>query len=1173
MEPWVAWSILTVLSHANFTEGLVSYSPPDVSFTTNIVEKETVNIIKDVVEISHHIPFDQLEASLDSLQLRLANLQFASQVDHYDPISMAENPTNVLIFRKYASRAVLTVLCESLGLPTLNLQNLPKTLKVRNNIRLQVELTVSSTATSCVGPNLYKKDEECFLYIFKYNKFRSFYKSYKEMREDLLRQYPNTKLHLKANTTHVFFSPASDGVAGCLGDRPEESTLDSQVIYDQYNLRLNAIFSTLFSNIEKDMYRLIDAIYILTPDQFKLAPVGDNRNIIAQIAKLSPRYLPEVLDRQYGFRRFEEFFRKTSTAVFDAEIAKLKDTEFVTKFDQRIQLRILSAVTMFEHGLTSRMKNLVSHLNPSLKATIPLSVLYRGNQSAASFIQYALSFSPEVDDELLAEYYIVISNEKACLIQRLAEALAFSASPPFLTRSDFSSILAEPEVWKDDLATDLIRQKAALKNDRNGTVPRSLARVKYSTRRKRGAWGDFWGGFFGVASESKLAAVMDNELKIDMNAIDLSRVVANLTSTNHELLGNIKQFTGSVSSLTDRQDRMFHDLEKAMGTEHTAVKQMRVMIQEQDKAVILTAEYQAIALQANFLIEAANKIRRLVASSLTNTVDLSLLPAAQLRQVTSSNMKLSLQRAKTTFKYTLAGHTLVWSIPSFLEPFKVFKFQEVPFFKNGEWYGQKNVPGEIVLNFAQDELDLAEVERYCTLLEGSYTCERGMVNIRRNVAKNCRHQLIARHLAGTGELSYCKPTKIYAGYLQSSIVKGDTLLLANPHKPDSLTSICAGSAPKVEPLPIGLVTFKLMPNCNYHTSEINIPAARVGPKLDDSSDNYSELLLVQMVMDSEEILDQGNLRNMSDPEIQTLLDRYSQDLQAAGKPVSEIMQQLQRITSLNSLSDFNPVHLDLTNINSATNWMVILFWCIVALSFVIGLIVIWFKHPYLSELLYLACCFCRVKNFRSRWAVLRMRMQGDKSRPMEDYSRELQAVRMADILRSPSPDFKVSAPVAPKRTPASENLEPLLPIYTSTGRSADGKLQASWTIITSELGQLVLTTDVVVNGRSIKVIYDEDADAIIGENGECITSIHTPSESLKAALQVQVQCMKLPDMVRTPAGKLALRIDPTVQFKPGVGWFDMISMKRVPGLRAPSSKDIELVPDRPVNFGIKTANG
>jgi len=87
-----------------------------------------------------------------------------------------------------------------------------------------------------------------------------------------------------------------------------------------------------------------------------------------------------------------------------------------------------------------------------------------------------------------------------------------------------------------------------------------------------------------------------------------------------------------------------------MTTEERLLEQLNELVDTTDKTTTLVADYQLIQLQISLLIDMTNKIKSLVNSILTHSLDTTLIPLSIIKPHVSDNLRLTLQSAEYQLK-------------------------------------------------------------------------------------------------------------------------------------------------------------------------------------------------------------------------------------------------------------------------------------------------------------------------------------------------------------------------------------------------------------------------------------------------------------------------------------------------------------------------------------------
>jgi hypothetical protein len=214
-----------------------------------------------------------------------------------------------------------------------------------------------------------------------------------------------------------------------------------------------------------------------------------------------------------------------------------------------------------------------------------------------------------------------------------------------------------------------------------GMITANSPTNKEVTRTKR-SWGTFWGSALSLATQDDMDRILKHELDMADNDLKLSKAMSNITLTNSQLIASLKSVTSGVKKLVSEEKTIFSQIDSIMTTEERLLEQLNELVDTTDKTTTLVADYQLIQLQISLLIDMTNKIKSLVSSILTHSLDTTLIPLSIIKPHVSDNLRLTLQSADYQLKYTPTGTVLNIKIPVLSHPYPVYKFTAVPWYSS-----------------------------------------------------------------------------------------------------------------------------------------------------------------------------------------------------------------------------------------------------------------------------------------------------------------------------------------------------------------------------------------------------------------------------------------------------------------------------------------------------------
>jgi hypothetical protein len=110
---------LATPSEGTLITNLSAYSIP-----MRVTQEKTVHLIQGRVTLPHSVPLFEIEATVDSLALKLHELQFADSFESFEPYETTAGKNVVTLFGRQTALATASRVCNSKGLSPLSLGNI-----------------------------------------------------------------------------------------------------------------------------------------------------------------------------------------------------------------------------------------------------------------------------------------------------------------------------------------------------------------------------------------------------------------------------------------------------------------------------------------------------------------------------------------------------------------------------------------------------------------------------------------------------------------------------------------------------------------------------------------------------------------------------------------------------------------------------------------------------------------------------------------------------------------------------------------------------------------------------------------------------------------------------------------------------------------------------------------
>ena len=1120
----------------NLSDGLV-LQHTSLDTTVSVSQERVVYLTEGMIEVGHKLPFREIENTLDLISFRLNNLKYSADIDNFYPELSKTSGENITILRKNVPISLATKLCNSVNLTVLTLETIPYFQKLNVEILLSTEITVSSQSIVCTGPALYFKNEFCISFLIKHTQSKSFFRNETELAIYLSRTYADRTVYVTVTNTAFSLTASPNGIVGCLGSYELGNSSIHQRIHNVFHKQLYDVQSSLNAYLELNLAKLIDTVHSLASDSFAVPLEDPFTDLIPQILKLIPDYLPNHDNQQVIFTDFETFFRETMAISEEAIIKQLAAKPLLRSLPIRSQRVILGSLMQFKSDIKNRLGSFVSKLQGTLQTDIPNSLLFKNNQNPVTFIYLMKSLIPDLNENTLVESFIILQNSKTALLQDLAAILKLPILLPLISYNDFTEITERksgPTLIPGELKVSM--------------------KVKVNKRDKR-SWSSFWSSVFGSATEEELQKVYENEITLSKEEMHMQRGVNEIVKVNSQLLQSFKGVTYSLETLQSKQQSLFDELNVVLESEEHFLDHLQQISDAQDRIVLLTSEYQALQTKTILTINVIQKAQSLVLTVLNGEVDFSQISTLNLRSLLPRNFKLSLNSAKAEFRFEKDGYTVNYKIPKFSEPFYVYNLKQIPNF-NSTWFQIKDLPKKVVMNQIHDTIAFEEVESYCISKNENYFCSLNSVTVRKSSELNCAVQLILGHLTKSQNFSQCRLEKVYYNEKQMYILKDQKLYLTSPVNKDELKSYCSKPTNFSGQVEIGLNVFSVHDACRYETAELIITMPDRPDVVYSRESPDKEIDLINDLSKAESMLTVNPMSGYDMKNLHDLLVKYKNDSQLDGSAIFRLEQEVKQLDSIQNVANFSPTKIDLINPMHLGNWMTgILWFCLIILVFFTLTCIDWILPGSIKnavKFIFKTCVQCfRQRCFtRSKSAVkTQARFNAGDG---EDSSVRIQLMEQHESSIPPS----ISIPSQQRSDKATSFVEmkeiDLANVYPVLPTTKADENELSWFYSEGPFSELRLSSHVKIGGEHVLVHFDLEKGKIKDEKGGIHINSKTPPSKTISNFLVEVEERPLPELVKDNVGTICCKSNPLIKFtKEGI-WFDRATESRIFGLRRPT---------------------
>jgi hypothetical protein len=371
----ISVSLLRLVLLATPSEGALITNLSAYSLPMRVTQEKTVHLIQGRITLPHSVTLFEIEATVDSLALKLHELQFTDSFESFEPYETTAGKNVVTLFGRQTALATASKVCNSKGLSPLSLSNISPSARFNLKLPLQFEISVNDLGIVCAEPGCLLKDDACLDFILKRTAERSFFENRAFFRKHLTENYPSSTVYLAVNNSNAVLELNPVGFTGCLGKPTPGKNQTLQGLHDIFHAKLNRAYMTLISLLDTSAGKLGDAIHCLTADTYLPPAAKDERKLKAQIMALVPKYLPNHSNRQSLFPTFQDFFARVVENSHNDAISNLTNPALLDSMSVKTQQKVLTALLQFSYELKARLVALLSGLNPASNLDSLTSIL------------------------------------------------------------------------------------------------------------------------------------------------------------------------------------------------------------------------------------------------------------------------------------------------------------------------------------------------------------------------------------------------------------------------------------------------------------------------------------------------------------------------------------------------------------------------------------------------------------------------------------------------------------------------------------------------------------------------------------------------------------------------------------------------------------------------------
>ena len=956
---------------------------PYINAMANVNTTGKLFVKLDTLSIDYVVPISEIEETIDFLSLKVSTMRYASNLEKLKPVTMKTADLTYTVFQTPLSLHMAATVCSNFNLRPMSITDLPNKFRTPfsvYNLIFHFEIVTTEGRLTCIMKGVAIPEQRCLDEIQYSTTTDPLFPVQQELKEYIVKNMTAKSVYITLERERFRLTASPYGLSACVGEISINTSDNMKRLHDHFFSKTIEIFGHIFDVIELTAYRLSDTLLTIAAEESSpfllLANVTD---LDHEIIDLIPSMLPNIAHTSTEPSSFELFFQQNVNSTEDKFLARLKVTQTeIMSLPSRQKIILYTSLMQFKISVQKRLLALAGAILNSTTEVInlPNTFLFMPDQSAYSFKSFVLNLLQFTSEDILAEFFLIIHNQKNTLYQNIAGMLNIRHVPNHLSRAKLSILSRQKEKSLDKVVAvagikrptskpKSVNLKVKMLAYSTGDAPQWLAAVdkhlgrskrniqqRYKRRRRnilqrnKRSWGGFWGSAFSLATQEDMNKALAHEMEIGDNEIKIADSLYNVTVTNSQIISSLKTLTKGVGKLVSEEQTIFDQIDTIMVSEERYLEELNDLISMVDKTTTLISDYQMIQLQINLLIHLTEKVKTLIASILTHTVDVTQIPLSIFKPHLQDNLKTTLRLANYKLKQTITGTILNIEFPVLSNPFYMYTFDVLPFLMKDTWY-QSVPPPNIALNAINEIVDTDSTIPRCTKIHDDYACEAKYVKIYKfegllkeslKVKEDYRTngRLLCAVLTLREIMSTVPDEKMPCGLQilkkaperQDYIIKGDKLVIASPFN-DTLTSDCKMKKDNIiKPLSEGLSTVKIDTNCQYETSQLVILHI---PKVDrlDVITEFEEINTVNALSALDALLEQnyptvGNMTIMREQ-----LRKYNESVIANKITVQDLRKTLSTVDKLHQVAEFDPTGLDFDEPLATSNVVTIIFWILV----------------------------------------------------------------------------------------------------------------------------------------------------------------------------------------------------------------------------------------------------
>ena len=940
------------------------------------------NVIKITVETSKlYNKIGHLSTAINSLQ-SITSYGHLS-IDHY-PLQGRD----IYVINNDLKISDCSTFCSEKAIKLADLDSIMNAWQLRkgnfSEILLADTITTSMNSITCAGPFFSDNDLHCYAYYKLRAAFmgKIFYKSLEEMTSDLKSNYLNKVVHLALNSTHVYFTNNTSGACACTGDIQEDTSSEiSSLIHGKYiqkyvstlQLTLDSLLQATNSYVE-----FLDSKSIVTFSAPNHHPVHfSHEELITLCKKLFPTNLIQISSsKEYKFTQFSNIFLSSINQSVDEALINWRSNNNFENLPLSCVKNMYVQLSQLNTKLVQRLSAYI-HTDSARTArlTVPLPILFKNTSKPEFYFKFLLSFLPDLDESTTFKIFSTIQRVKTDFYNNLVKLnvinstkIAHTHTQPILPtpkpklgvfktllENNNSSILFEefklsfeptilPTTSTTTSTTTTVRTIATNRPTRFmptfGPVD-SKAHLYQLTlpitdiirpRQKRNIFSDILSSATGLATQTEVSSMVQFEKNLRMQEQNIETQVLNITKATDDLLHNVQTIGLDLTKILKDEKSIFSDIHTLVANQTDIANQLKMIIDTITTASKYQSKFTNILLEINILQASVLKLKSIINSLVTQTVDIGFLDMVNTNSHLGEYAVKSLSSADAIVYYNADtdNYEINYVISDLSSTYSIYKLSSIPLYMESVPYALK-INKWIATNLVGDVIFLTNYLDQCINTGSDKICKLPEVNILHNQT-SCELQIVQTLLHPENvNLNSCtdkfRPTE--DDDIQSFLYKGSFISLSSSIQDMAFLS-CNSIIVENYTIDIGsnFINISNKQSCVLHTSIITIYI-----KHQPNEFTVTANLIPESITNSINELDNYLTDNLnltySYMDTRNLLKNLTAEHLLLNSDVYTLNNHVDRLLGIKENNKFQPLSLDFEDPSSPSNTLKFVFWAVI----------------------------------------------------------------------------------------------------------------------------------------------------------------------------------------------------------------------------------------------------